>query len=732
MTPEQARARIAQLTAALEHHNRLYYVENAPVITDREYDALHRELSDLEAQWPDQASVNSPTQRVGGQAISEFSQIRHAVRMMSLDNTYSPGEVAEFYQRMVRLTGMDRIDTIIEPKVDGVAVSVCYEDGELKYAATRGDGTVGDDITVNARTIKSLPLRLPEGAPRLLEVRGEVFMPNAGFRKLNDEREAAGEARFANPRNATAGTLKQLDPKITARRPLDIIFHGLGQVEGVELDSVAAFHSLLDQLGLRKADRLWRAHDLDGILAAITELDTLRRTLPYETDGAVVKVNSVAVQQAVGVTAKAPRWAVAYKFEPERAETLLKTITVQVGRTGVLTPVAELEPVFVSGSTVSRATLHNDEEIQRKDIREGDTVIIEKAGEIIPAVIEVVLAKRPADSRPFNLYDHIHGQCPSCGSEVVKEEGFVAWRCVNFACPARAATQLKHFSGRKMLDIEGVGEIVADKLVERGLVRTPLDLFTIPVETLAALNLGTDDEPRVFGPKNAAKVIAGLERARTMPLHRWLFAIGIPDVGESAARELSRLHRTFAELAASPILSELAVLKKGKAKETSELLAPYQIAQEVGQVTAASVLHYFQSPSGQAMLAQLAALGIDPQSDNYAPVPATPEGSAATLAGTTWVITGTLSEPRPVFEEIIRRHGGKTSGSVSKSTSFLLAGEEAGSKLDKARQLGVRIVTEAEFRAMTAATPTATEVTPPSNSAPFSQPNTAPAQPELF
>ncbi len=698
MTPDEAQKRMTWLAAEIERHNRLYHVEDAPVISDREFDALNHELLQLEEQWPQLASPNSPTRRVGGAPIEGFRQITHAVRMMSLENTYSEGEVAEFYQRMVRLTGEERITTVIEPKVDGVAVSICYENGALKYAATRGDGTAGDDITANARTIRRLPLTLPESAPRLLEVRGEVFMPTAAFRAMNDEREAAGEARFANPRNATAGTLKQLDPRITARRPLDIIFHGLGRIEGEEPETFTGFHRLLDRLGLRKADRIWQAEDLEGILRAIHELDELRRTLPYETDGAVVKVNSVAMQQTVGATAKAPRWAMAYKYEPERAETKLHAITVQVGRTGVLTPVAELEPVFLSGSTVSRATLHNEEEVQRKDIRVGDTVIIEKAGEVIPAVIEVVLSRRPAAARPFDLVEHIGGKCPSCGGPVEKAEGFVAWRCHNFACPARAATQLKHFAGRKMLDIEGVGDIVADKLVERGLIRTPLDLYDIPEAELAALNLGTDDEPRVFGPKNAAKVVAARERARTMPLHRWLFAAGIPEVGESAARELSRLHRNFAELADSEILRDLAQLKKGKGKETSEKLAPYRIAQEVGQVAAAKVIDYFQSAAGRAMLAKLAALGIDPRSDNFAPVPETAEG--ARLAGTTWVITGTLTEPRQVFEELIRRHGGKTSGSISAKTSFLLAGESAGSKLDKARELGVKTVTEAEFRAM--------------------------------
>jgi DNA ligase (NAD+) len=393
----------------------------------------------------------------------------------------------------------------------------------------------------------------------------------------------------------------------------------------------------------------------------------------------------------------------AYKYAAERVETLLKSITVQVGRTGVLTPVAELEPVFVSGSTVSRATLHNEEEIQRKDIRVGDTVIIEKAGEIIPAVIEVVLDKRPADSVPFSLYDHVRGHCPSCGGPIIKEEGFVAWRCPSFLCPAQTATRLKHFAGRKMLDLEGIGEIVADKLVERQLVRNPLDLFSLDEAALAVLNLGNDDKARVFGAKNATTLLTALERAKTMPLSRWLFAIGIREVGESAARELARLHRNFGELAHSPILAELRTVPKGKRKEDNPVLAPYQIAQEVGQVAAGEVIDFFASESGQAFLARLAELGIDPPSDNYAPQPAVvPAGAGAPLAGTTWVITGTLSQPREAFADRIRAAGGKVSGSVSVKTSWLLAGTEAGSKLDKARQLKVKVLDEAGFEALLA------------------------------
>jgi DNA ligase (NAD+) len=705
-TPETAAARVAVLTSELNRHNALYHQQAAPVISDREYDELLRELADLESAWPTLASEDSPTRRVGGAPIDSFTQITHPVRMMSLDNTYSPEEVGAFWQRLVKALGTETIPALIEPKVDGVAVSICYENGRLKYAATRGDGTTGDDVTENVKTIRRLPHRLPAGAPELLEVRGEIFMPNSAFRTLNDQREAAGDARFANPRNATAGTLKQLDPRVAALRPLDIILHGLGQVEGVELPTVSAFHTFMKTMGLRTADKVWPVQNLAEVLAAITELDSYRRTLDYETDGAVLKVDSRAWQEQLGVTSKAPRWAMAYKYAAERVETKLHKITVQVGRTGALTPVAELEPVLVSGSTVSRATLHNEEEIQRKDIREGDTVIIEKAGEIIPAVVEVVLAKRPADSLPFNFYEHVQGRCPSCGGPISKEEGFVAWRCTSLLCPAQTATRLKHFAGRKMLDLEGIGEIVADKLVERGLVRTPLDLFGLDEPGLAVLNLGNEDKARVFGAKNGATLLAALGRAKTMPLSRWIFAIGIREVGESAARELARLHRNFGELAASPILAELRTVPKGKRKEDNVILAPYQIAQEVGQVAAGEVIDFFAGAEGQAFLTRLAELGIDPQSDNYAPEPAVVQpGAGAPLAGSTWVITGTLSQPRESFADRIRAAGGKVSGSVSAKTSWLLAGGEAGSKLEKAQALKVPVLDEAGFEALLAGEP---------------------------
>ncbi len=701
--PETVVARVAVLTAELNRHNQLYYDQAEPVVTDREYDDLLRELADVEAAWPELAAEDSPTRRVGGAVLREFASIEHGVRMMSLDNSYSPAEVAAFWQRLAKGLGVERIPVCIEPKVDGVAVSICYENGRLKYAATRGDGTRGDDITQNVKTIRRLPHRLPSGAPPLLEVRGEIFMPNSVFRRLNQEREEAGEAPFANPRNATAGSLKQLDPRIAAQRPLDVIMHGLGRVEGVEVPSVRDFLALMKRLHLRTADRVWQVETLEEALAAIEELNVYRRGLDYETDGAVLKVDSRAWQELLGATAKAPRWAMAYKYAAERVETVLKAITVQVGRTGVLTPVAELEPVLVSGSVVARATLHNEDEIQRKDIRVGDAVIIEKAGEIIPAVVEVQLAKRPPEARPFRLYDHVQGRCPSCGEPICKEDGLVAWRCPAPLCPAQVATRLKHFAGRKMLDLEGLGEIVADKLVERGMVRAPLDLFDLEEESLGALNLGTEEKPRVFGRKNAATLLAALERAKAKPLSRWLFAMGIREVGESAARELARLHRSFGEVATSPILAELrkdltAEGKEIKAKDAKKALESYQIAQEVGQVVAGRVLDFFGGASGRAFLARLQELGIDPQSDNYAP--GGERGGGGALAGTNWVITGTLSGPREAFAERIRAAGGKVSGSVSARTSYVLAGSEAGSKLEKAQALRVPVVDEAGFEAL--------------------------------
>ncbi|HUE40480.1 MAG TPA: NAD-dependent DNA ligase LigA, partial [Chthoniobacterales bacterium] len=527
----QAAGRIGQLRREIKEHDRRYHEEAAPTISDRDYDRLYKELVDLEAKFPELVAADSPTQRVGGKPLQAFAQIQHRLPMLSLDNTYSEDEVANFYKRITKLLPDERIPVVIEPKVDGVAVSVMYENGKLKYAATRGDGLIGDDITQNIKTIKSVPHQLHGAAPKIFEVRGEAYLDKAGFEKLNKEREAAGLPLFANPRNAAAGSLKHLDPNVAGKRPLGMIFYGTGAVEGADVGLHSKIFPLFKKHGLPTHRDWWLADSVDKILNAIRDLDEIRRDFPYETDGAVIKVDALDQRERLGFTAKSPRWAIAYKYAAERVETKLLDIKVQIGRTGILTPVAVLEPVLISGSTVSRATLHNEDEIKRKDIRIGDTVVIEKAGEVIPAVVEVVKSKRTRNAKPFDFLKHIHGKCPVCGSEVRRDPEFVAWRCENIRCPAQTTRRAEFFAARGALDIESVGGIVADKLVERGLVREPLDLFELKVDQLGKLNLGTNEAPRIFGEKNAIKAIQAIERARTFPLSRWLYALAIPDVG---------------------------------------------------------------------------------------------------------------------------------------------------------------------------------------------------------
>src|ERR1043166_2281893 len=503
MDRTEAEKNIAQLREEISKHDRLYYEDAAPIISDREYDRLYKELVNLETQFPDLLTPDSPTQRVGGKPLKAFAQIQHPAPMLTLDNTYSEEEVANFYKRIKRLLPDEKIPVVIEPKVDGVAVSLMYEKARLKYAATRGDGIVGDDITQNIKTIRSVPHQLRGDAPDVFEVRGEAYLDKAGFEKLNNERKAAGLPLFANPRNAAAGSLKHLDPKAVAQRPLGIVFYGTGAIEGADVDLHSRIFRLFKKVGLPTHEKWWLAESVDEILNAIRPLDEIRRNFPYQTDGAVIKVDALAQRERLGFTAKSPRWAIAYKYAAERVETRLQDIIVQVGRTGILTPVAVLEPVLVSGSTVARATLHNEDEIKRKEIRIGDTVVIEKAGEVIPAVVEVVKSKRPRDAKPFDFAKHVHCKCPVCGSPIRRDPEFVAWRCENLYCPAQTTRRVEFFAARGALDIESIGGIVADKLVERGLLREPLDLFSLKTEQLANLILGTEEAPRVFGGKNA-------------------------------------------------------------------------------------------------------------------------------------------------------------------------------------------------------------------------------------
>jgi DNA ligase (NAD+) len=694
---------IRELRQRLRHHNELYYQEAKPEISDAEYDKLYRELEELEAKHPEFNDPDSPTQRVGGRPLDSFQQVTHLVPMLSIDDVFelkdvpvAEKELIEFYQRLQKNLAKENIAVTIEPKIDGVAVTLVYRDGKLDYAATRGDGTTGDNVTQNVRTIRSIPSVLTgENVPSLLEVRGEIFMPNEAFAAMNTERDEAGLPTFANPRNATAGTLKQLDPKIVAQRPLAFLAHGLGAYEGPLLSSETDFHNLLDALRIPRNQPLYRASNLQEMLEAVARINVGRHEFSYATDGAVVKVLDRAERELLGFTSRAPRWAAAYKFLPEQKETRLLAITVQVGRTGVLTPVAELEPVLVSGTTVSRATLHNQEEISKKDIRLGATVLIEKAGEIIPAVVKVI--HHAEGVPPFSLYDHVAGKCPSCDGPISQEEGFVAWRCTNFQCPAQAVTRITHFASRKALDISSLGESVAEALVRQEYCRTPLDLFDLTLEQLAPLNLGTDEEPRRFGEKNAQKILDGLQAARSKPLHRWIYALGIRQIGESTAKELTRLHGTFAELAQSPILHELRNDTRPDAKRKNPILIPYAITGDVATVAAESILSYFSSSAGVNLLINLSKHDINPQSDNYLPLPAAADLSQLPLAGKTFVITGTLSAPRDEIKQLIERKGGKVSGSVSANTSFLLCGEAGGSKRDKAIAIGVPIIDETQL-----------------------------------
>ena len=688
MTQAEAKKRHARLVEEIRRHDRAYYVDARPVISDQEYDRLYHELLDLEKQFPELATPDSPSHRVGGAPLSEFQSVRHAVPMMSLDNTYSQEEVRDFVKRVQKLLPDEKLEWVVEPKVDGVAVSLRYENGVFAVGATRGDGTTGDDITANLKTIRSVPLTLVgtrstasptskirdavESVPTVLEVRGEVFLPLVGFEKLNAERKSAGEEMFANPRNAAAGSLKQLDPKIVAKRPLDIILYGIGQIgSGTGFQPViktqAGLLDFLKSLGFKTPECTWFCKSEDELLAAIAKLDTVRKNFAYETDGAVIKLNSFEQQRHVGATAKAPRWAIAYKYAPEQAETKLNAITIQVGRTGALTPVAELEPVFLAGSTISRATLHNEDYIREKDIRIGDTVVIEKAGEVIPAVVSVVLKKRIGDGKKF----HFPKTCPECGANVAKEiggneeEGAI-WRCSNPDCPAQVRGRLEHWCSRSAMDIEGGGEVLAALLVKSNLVRDVADLYELKLEAVVVLER--------MGEKSAKNFLDALAASKSRDLWRLLFGLGILHVGAGVAKSLARHFPTLDDIFAA------------SAEQLTE-------TEDIGEVIAQSLVNWHSDARNRKLIERLRAAGLNFKSELYRP--AAPAGP---FAGKTFVLTGTL--PTLKREEAtakIESLGGKVSGSVSKKTDFVLAGDEAGSKLDKAQKLGVKIISEAEF-----------------------------------
>ncbi|MDZ7653354.1 MAG: NAD-dependent DNA ligase LigA [Burkholderiaceae bacterium] len=665
--------RARQLRADLARYDHAYYVLDAPLVPDAEYDRLFRELQALEAAHPELITADSPTQRVAGAPSSAFAEVRHAVPMLSIrtETDVSDAGAIAFDARVRRELGLAEdappVDYAVELKFDGLAISLRYEHGLLVRAATRGDGTVGEDVTANVRTIKSIPLRLADGAPPLLEVRGEVLLFHRDFDQLNARQEAAGEKVFVNPRNAAAGSLRQLDPRLTATRPLRFFAYGVGEVQGWTLP--AAHSAVLDALAVLgvpvNADRRV-VQGAGGLVQFHREIEQRRAALPFDIDGVVYKVDSIELQQRLGFVTREPRWAVAHKYPAQEAVTLLLDIDVQVGRTGALTPVARLAPVFVGGTTVSNATLHNEDEIRRKDILIGDSVIVRRAGDVIPEVVGRVLERRPETARAFVL----PARCPVCGSAVFREEGEKVARCTGgLYCPAQRKQALLHFAGRRALDIEGLGDKLVDQLVEADLVRTPADLFKLGLGTLAALER--------MAEKSAANIVAALDKARQTTLERFVFALGIRHVGESTARDLAR---------------HFGMLDALMAADEAQLL---EVA-DVGPVVAASIARFFAEPHNREVIEQLRAAGLTwPESE-----PA-PSGTSAAglLAGKTVVLTGTLPTlTREQAGEMVLAAGGKVSGSVSKKTDYVLAGEEAGSKLDKARLLGVPVIDEAAFR----------------------------------
>jgi DNA ligase (NAD+) len=668
MNRADAQKRIADLRQQIRRHDYLYYVEAKPEISDRDYDKLYAGLKKLEEQFPDLVTPDSPTQRVGGQQLKEFRSVRHVVPMMSLDNTYSVEELREFDSRVRKLLPSEKVEYVLEPKIDGVSVTVVYEDGRFVLGATRGDGATGDDITANLKTIRAIPLSLSAGARHavpLLEVRGEVYMKIADFDRLNAEREKVGEPLFQNPRNTAAGSLKQLDPAVVAQRPLNAVFYAIAAAKGVQFKKQAEVLEALKNFGLPTHRHWWVCKDIDEVIACAKELQTLEGKLPFEIDGAVVKVNGLTQWERLGATAKAPRFAIAYKYAHEQAHTKLKDITVQVGRTGTLTPVAELEPVFLAGSTISRATLHNEEEIKRKDIRIGDTVVIEKAGQVIPAVVGVVMEKRTGREKEFKMPK----QCPVCGGPVRRDPEFVAWRCENIACPAQLKRTVGHFASRGAMDIEGMGEVLVNQLVDEKLVRDVADLYSLTVEQVAALER--------MAEKSATNVVNAIATSRNRELWRLLNGLGILHVGEGAARKLADHFHDLDNVASAGV-------------------AELQRADDVGPVMAQSIHDFFRNPRNQAVITKLKKAGIKIRGS-----PDKLVGATGPFAGKTVVLTGTLSNfSRDEAKEELRKRGASVTDSVGKKTDYLIVGADAGSKLEKAHALGVKTLTEQEFLLM--------------------------------
>ena len=663
--------RARELREQLDRYNYRYHVLDDPEVSDAEYDRQLRELIGIETQYPDLITPDSPTQRVGATPVSGLREVVHSTPMLSLENAFTEEDLVNFDRRVrERLDNVDTVEYAAEPKLDGLAVSFRYESGRLVQAATRGDGTRGEDVTHNVRTVKAVPVRLRGSAPEVLEVRGEIFMTIAGFKAMNERALAAGEKVFVNPRNAAAGSLRQLDPRLTASRPLDVFFYGVGETQGWKLPSRHS-ESLeqLRQWGFKISPLLRVVQGAEGCLAYYRDIGAQRGQLKYEIDGVVYKVNRFAQQRDLGFVARAPRWAIAHKFPAHEENTVVRGVEFQVGRTGALTPVARLEPVFVGGVTVSNATLHNMDEVRRKDVRIGDTVVIRRAGDVIPEIVKVMLERRPATAHEVQL----PAKCPVCGSDVEREEGEAVARCTGgLFCAAQRKEALRHFASRRALDIEGLGSKIIDQLVDSGVpggepVRSAADLYRLTAEQLAELDR--------MGEKSAANLVAALEHSKKTTLARFLYALGIRDVGEATAAALAAYFGTLEALLDA----------------TEETI---QEVPDVGPVVAAHVFHFFQQPQNRAVIDDLRRQGVEWPAQ--APRAVATEG---TLSGKTFVLTGTLEDmSRDQATDRITALGGKVSGSVSKKTSYVVAGAEAGSKLKKAQELGVEILDEAGLK----------------------------------
>ena len=666
MRAGEAEARVRWLRDEIRRHEHLYHVLNRPQIADGEFDALERELRELEARFPELVSPDSPTQRVGEKPSEEFPTFVHRVPMLSLDNTYSEEELREFEERIFRAVGRREIAYVTELKVDGLSMALHYERGRLARAVTRGDGVRGDEVTPNARAIRAIPLVLRgERAPDELEVRGEVYLPRSRFEAINREREEAEEEPFANPRNAAAGTMKSLDARVVAERGLNVFLYQIAHLRGPEVSSQWEALERLRDWGLRTNPVSRRCHGLGAVLEFCAEWREKRGSLEYDIDGVVVKVDDFVLQRELGFTTKFPRWAIAYKYPAVQAATVVRAIEVQVGRTGKLTPVAILDPVLLAGSTVSRATLHNEEEVARKAVRVGDTVLIEKGGEVIPKVVRVLEERRPPGTEPWRPPE----RCPACGTQALRAEGEVDRRCPNSSCPAQIEERLKHFARREAMDIEGLGDALVHQLVDKGLVRDFADLYRLRISDLVDLER--------MAEKSASNLRAQIERSKSRELRRLLFGLGIRFVGERAALLLARHFRGLGALAAASV------------EEIDDLY-------EIGPAVAQSVHDWFRDPANRRLVARLVKAGLRTEAGEAA------AGSTA-FQGMQFVLTGTLdSMTRDEAKAAIEERGGRVTSSVSKKTAVVVAGREPGSKLERARQLGVRCVDEAGFREMLA------------------------------